>query len=464
MASGAIAEAAARVRAFAAEERLFRRVQGVLVAVSGGADSLAMLVLLRELSQELGLSLTIGHFDHQLRPDSGDDLAFVRGVAADWGIPFVSGEGDAAAAAQDRRRGIEEAARAMRYQFLGFVAAEKRLDAVVTGHTRDDQTETVLLRVLRGTGVRGLQGILPQGTVPDGAQRLLRPLLCLGRADTEAVCAEAGLTPRTDPSNADPRYLRNRVRHELLPSLRAIAPGVEDSLAGIAESAREVFAFIERAAMALTAVRRDVTGAIYEASAFGALPAEAQTLVIEREAAFSKLEPEVNRARLRQLGEVLAAGSGLTAFGDAMVEVSCGLVRIGPALGEAEVSEQVLNVPGVTAAGAWRVTVALDTPPPAPGAIDGRVNPEGLRGALRVRGLVAGDHITANGLDRNLHDFLAAERVPVWERRAAVCIADARSVRTVFLPSRVVAADGSEGDGAWFVRLQPMPATSGRQG
>ncbi len=459
MLNDATSLALAKVESFAGAERLFRRVSAVAVAVSGGADSVACLHLLKALAPKIGLSLTVVHFDHMLRPDSKDDLQAVRELAARLELPFLSGEGEVRRAAAERRMGLEEAARTMRYQFLSFVAAEKRLDAIITGHTHDDHIETILMRVIRGSGIRGLRGILPSTNVPGGgAQRLLRPILCLTRAETEAVCAAVGTTPRDDPSNRDARFVRNRVRHEVLPLLRDLSPGVDRSLAGLAQSAAEAFAPVERAAMAVAALRREVTGAVYDAAAFVALPAEARTLVIEREASFSKLTPDVNRSKLANLDRALRAGSGSVLFGEAAVQISCGQVRIGPPL-EAEPFEgRILNVPGVTLAGRWRVTVTTDRLADAGGGQDGLIDLATLSGALRARALQPGDRIVARGLDRTLADYLASRRFPIWERQAAVAIADARRVRLVFLPSGVVSADVPEGADPWSVRIAPAAA------
>src|SRR3712207_1178044 len=125
----------ARVERFARAESLFRRSRLVMVAVSGGPDSVACLLVLRELGKRLGFELLVAHFDHQLRAESRTDLEWVRDLASRLDVPFLSGEGDVAGVARQQKASVEDTARRMRYQFLGFVAAEKRADAIATGHT-----------------------------------------------------------------------------------------------------------------------------------------------------------------------------------------------------------------------------------------------------------------------------------------------------------------------------------------
>lgn len=424
-----------QVARFCEEERLFRRVGRVLVAVSGGPDSVAALLLLLGLRERFGLEVVAAHFDHRLRPGSAEELERVRRLCDERGVPFRSGEGDVRRAAAERGLGLEEAARTMRYQFLGFIAGKERADAIATGHTADDQAETVLLRVLRGTGVRGLRGMLPAGPVPGAsAQRLVRPLLCLSRAETAAVCAEAGVQPSIDPTNADLAFRRNRVRHEVLPALRAVAPGVDDALRGLAESARELFAGVEKAALAVQPGVRTAAGSIFageRAEAFAGLVAEGRTLVVEREAAFHGLRCEVNRTRLRNLSAVVARGRGRVVFGEAEVEVSCGQVRIGPATPAIVFEAALLNVPGVTMAGPWRVGVAMDGMPAREEARDATVDLREVRGALRVRPSAVGDRIRLGGHEKKLSDALPGLGVPAWERRRLPVIADATRVLAV---------------------------------
>lgn len=426
--------------------------------MSGGPDSLALLHLLLLLRERLGLDLKVAHFDHQLRPGSAEDLQFVREHAAALGLEAVTGEGPVSEVAARQRRGIEETARLMRYQFLAFAAEKEQCDAVVTGHTGDDQAETVLLHLLRGTGVRGLRGMLPAGQVPGAPGRaLLRPLLCLRRADTLAVCRELGLQPRADESNRDPVHTRNRIRSELLPALAAFNPSIDDALLGLAESARDAFGVLERRSFEPRAVERGPVGAIYEAAALAGLPAESLWLVVEREAAFFHLEPAVNRTRLENLRQVLRRGSGSVAFGDTVVDVSAGRVRIGPRLEPVEPLPPVLlDVPGSRRFGPWRVDVLTSPADPAPQAPVAGLAAASLRGALRARHLQPGDRIAWRGVTRKVSDLLIDQKVPAWERPGAVAITDAGGPAAIFTASRVFVRDAGEPPDLW-VRLAPLP-------
>jgi tRNA(Ile)-lysidine synthase len=437
---------------------MFRGARKVMAAVSGGPDSLAMLIVLLDLRERFAFEVVAAHFDHQLRESSRRDLEWVREVCGELDVPFFSGEGDVALAAAEQGTGVEDAARRMRYGFLAFVAGKEGADTIATGHTADDQVETVLMRIIRGSGVRGIRGILPVGDVPGGggAQRLVRPLLQLRRGDTFAICAEAGVVPLHDPSNDDPRYTRNHIRHETLAALRAVNPDVGEALLGLAASAREVFEQVEKQSYSVQPVERLPIGAIFEASRLAGLPGEALTLVVEREAAFFKREPDVNRTRVENLRSVLASGSGQVEFGDIVVEVSCGQARLGPPLLEGEPFEgRLLNVPGVTVAGPWRVIVATDPFPVVAGAGYGRIDSSALQGALRVRPLVAGDRILYHGMERKVSDLLVNEKVPAWERLGLIAIADSERVHSIIGASKELGAEESES--ALYVRVEQRP-------
>jgi tRNA(Ile)-lysidine synthase len=206
---------------------------GVAVAVSGGADSLALLHALRTLAGPRGWRLAVLTVDHGLRPGSAADAAFVADHAKALGLPtrvltLAPGDLD-----PHRPVGPEAAARAARYAALWPAAGELGCAWLATGHTLDDQAETVLLQLLRGAGPDGLAGM----TVRTG--RLLRPLLGVRRADTHAACTAVGLTWREDPTNAEDGPLRNRVRSRLLPLLEELRPGATRTLARTATLAAD---------------------------------------------------------------------------------------------------------------------------------------------------------------------------------------------------------------------------------
>ena len=200
--------------------------------MSGGADSVALLRLLLELRKELGLVLSVVHFNHKLRgADADADENFVAELAKNFHLEFYCESGDVAGLASAKGAGIEAAARDMRYRFFRKLLSDGTLDRVATAHTLDDQAETVLLRIARGAGTRGLAGIYPQLSVP-GSQfseaSIIRPLLGVRRKALESYLHEIGQGWREDKSNRDLRFARNRVRHGVLPRLeRALNPSVQ---------------------------------------------------------------------------------------------------------------------------------------------------------------------------------------------------------------------------------------------
>jgi tRNA(Ile)-lysidine synthetase-like protein len=210
----------------------------VVVGVSGGPDSLCLLHVLRELAPDMVLRLHVAHLHHGLRgADADADAAFVHETATAWELPVVVEHADVATLARQSKLSLEEAAREARYRFLARVAASTGAHAVAVGHTADDQVETVLMHFLRGSGIAGLRGMQPasdfsfrtRGAEPAGAGHratLLRPLLSVSRSEVLDYCAEHGLKPRFDRSNEDTTFLRNRLRHELLPLLETYNPQI----------------------------------------------------------------------------------------------------------------------------------------------------------------------------------------------------------------------------------------------
>ncbi len=221
------------------ERGLLRAGDRVAVAVSGGADSVALLRILLELRSELGIVLTVAHFNHQLRGDDSDaDEHFVAELARQHDLPFFAGRASVREHAAANKLSIEHAARELRYQWLCGLARQQCFDAIATAHNADDQAETVLMKFLRGAGTRGLGGIHPV-LIRDGV-RIVRPLLETSRAEIEAYLHCLNQPWREDHTNRDTRHTRNRIRHELLPRLEQdYNPNLRQLLSETAEIARD---------------------------------------------------------------------------------------------------------------------------------------------------------------------------------------------------------------------------------
>ncbi len=214
----------------------------VLCAVSGGRDSMAMLHLLSVLAAEGDFQVTAAHFNHKLRPTADRDEAFVRDWCRERSIPLTCGAGDVREFAARERLSIEDAARRLRYAFLETAARDMGAGCIATAHHREDNAETVLLHLLRGTGLQGLGGIAPV------RGKIVRPLLEVSRADIDAYVKRNGVPCVEDESNRDTRYTRNRLRLEVLPLLEEMAPGASERIAAAAALLREENGHMQREA------------------------------------------------------------------------------------------------------------------------------------------------------------------------------------------------------------------------
>jgi tRNA(Ile)-lysidine synthase len=205
----------------------------LLIALSGGSDSVALTLILRELAETGGFTLAgLAHFNHQLRPTAVRDEEFCRSLAARLALPIVTGSIDVRAYAADERLGVEAAARRARYAFLHRTAADMDAGRIAVGHTRDDQAETFLLKLIRGAGLNGLGGVYPRRGI------LIRPLIDVSRADLRAYLSDRGQSWVEDESNADLENPRNRIRHRVIPELDAAYRG--STSGAIARAARLV--------------------------------------------------------------------------------------------------------------------------------------------------------------------------------------------------------------------------------
>jgi tRNA(Ile)-lysidine synthase len=251
-----------RVRELEQEARLFTPSGRVVVAVSGGADSITLLHVLMTLRDEFQINLHVATLDHGIRGQHGaDDARFVEKLATDWRIPYTATRIDVPAviraryelikaiepvarrARYDFQRNLEAVARHTRYDFLVKVAREVNASVIATGHNLDDQVETILMHMLRGTGLAGLRGMQPVTpiaalklplSVPADGLRLIRPLLTTPRREIDVYVQALGIVPRHDATNDDPSYLRNRLRHDLTPLLEQIVPNFREAIGRMA--------------------------------------------------------------------------------------------------------------------------------------------------------------------------------------------------------------------------------------
>ena len=301
---------------------LLRPGDRVGIAVSGGADSVALVRLLVELRPELGLVLSVVHLNHKLRgAESDQDEQFVRELAASHDLDIVCESRDAKAYAAEKKLSLETAARRLRYEFFERLLQTRELDKIATAHTIDDQAETVVLKLARGTGTRGLAGIYPKLAVshqPSAVSltksqtnsAIVRPFLATSRKEVEAYLTEIGQIWREDSSNRDLRHTRNRVRHGIIPRLEEhVNPAVRETLAETAEIARaEEEYWMEKVARLLPELWREAenqSGGAVQGNGFGDLPLALQRRIVRAAAESLGLGLE-----FRQVEEVLALKDG----------------------------------------------------------------------------------------------------------------------------------------------------------
>ena len=309
------------------------RGETLLLALSGGPDSTALLDALALLRRPRGFRLVAAHLDHGLRPDSAEDAVHCEAVCRQLGVPLRLGVADVRARAAREHGGIEQAARDERYLFLRALRVEEQAAAIALGHTRDDQAETLLLRLLRGAGTTGL------GAMRRRSGGLLRPLLGVSRAEVLVHLRERSLAWREDPTNADLGYRRNRVRHELLPYLEQwFNPRVRDTLVRTAGLLADEAAFVrEQASALLLRIGREQDGGFRL-----------------RRAGLALAPAALARAALRQ---ALARAAGRVPFGAAHVERVLALAR------RIEATGRTLPLPGGVQARVTRDELLLERHP-----------------------------------------------------------------------------------------------------
>ncbi len=431
-----------RVLRFVQQKGVIPPGERVLAAVSGGPDSTAMLVILSRIKQRLAFEITVGHFDHMLRArrEAEEDEAFVRWLSGRLGLPVLSGRGDVAARARRAHESVEDAARRLRYAFLCRAARAAGSSVVLLGHTLNDRAETVLLHVIRGSGLDGLVGITarsrwPLGRGPDAG----RPVLELTREETERYCRELDIEPRRDSTNDLLIATRNRVRHELLPKLREFNPRVEAALARLAENVASDVDYLDAAGgdawTRVATLDRDCVS--LPRPALEGLHPAVRARIYRR--AFRSLlgsPVDLEAVHVEAMGSLLGKARGRLSLPHGIVAVLTArtlVMRRGPPSSAEQIPETALRVPGVTRVGGWLITAEV-APPPADvrsaGRLEAYLDADAATAALTVRSRKAGDRMRPLGLggEKKVQDILVDAGVPAEERDAAPIVCDARGV------------------------------------
>jgi tRNA(Ile)-lysidine synthase len=421
--------------------------QTVVVGLSGGADSTALLDALAWLAARDGFGVVAAHLDHGLRPGSADDAAACQRLCRQLRVPLRLGRADVRARLARDRAGIEDAARRERYAFLREVMREEGAVAIAVAHTRDDQAETVLLRLLRGSGATGL------GAMRARQGDLLRPLLRLSRKDVLAHLASRGLAWCTDPSNTDKAFVRNRVRHELLPFLVRFNPRIAETLARSASILADEADFAVAAAAELLGRIRRTEGRsalLDRAGLAGAHPAVARAalrLALDDAGGLAGVAA-VHVERLLGLARSAhASGRRMPLPGGREAVVQFGAIRLGPRLGTPSPFALPLAVPGrVTIPGGPTLVLRAARGPASSGPDRAVVAVQGEPLLLRSRR--PGDRVFVRGRSISLKRFLMERHVPVDARAFLPLVASGPDV--LFVPGLPVDSP----PGGRFVRLE----------
>lgn len=416
------------------EHALLRAGGSVLAAVSGGADSVALLHALVGLSPGLRLRISIAHLNHNIRGRAADaDAAFVRSLARRLGVPCIAGDSNVPRIARREGISLEMAAREARYEFLRKAAKRAGADCVATAHTADDQAETILLRLIRGAGGTGLGGIRYRAVI--GGLTVIRPMLDVRKADAIAFLRGIGSEWREDESNSDVEFQRNRIRHEILPLLETtLNPGVRKALLQTGHLLRDEDEWLESLAAGI--LRQCVAGrapGLMSLSSFARHPVAARRRVLRLWLtanrvplelldfdAIARVEALVRAVRRNATvclpgGWVVTKGEGNLAIRrPRKMEMTSfrALVRVP---GETVLAEQGLRIVVTVAPGIVRVR------PKCPGRLPARssLNLRGLkRRRLYVRSWWPGDRINPFGLagSKKIQDVFVDGKVPRDER------------------------------------------------
>jgi tRNA(Ile)-lysidine synthase len=410
----------------------------LVVAVSGGPDSVCLVHILAKLQKELKVSLHVAHLNHQLRgAESEADAQYVSDLARQLDIPATIEGREVKGYQKQQHLSLEEAAREVRYSFLAEVAKTIGAKRVAVGHTRNDHIETILMHLIRGTGTRGLHGLQPcsEWKSKTASTTIIRPLLEVSREETEDYCQSHGLKPRTDASNISLSPLRNRIRHQLLPLLESYNPGIAQALLRTGQIAGDDIAFLDKEVARLwdEVAQEDEKAIVLDKKRFDQLPPALKRYLLR--AAVEKRLGSAKDIEMRHIEEMMsalnkAAGKRLSLPGGLTfsIEYDRYLLASDPAtlsplpiLG----GEFQLKIPGETLLLGWHIKAAV-------------INREGMTendnfiayldldktgDKLLVRGRRVGDRFQPLGLSKpkKVNEFMIDAKIPcTWRQRVPI--------------------------------------------
>lgn len=433
------------VEHFVIEHGLIEKPGPLLIGVSGGVDSVCLLHILTTLSDKMNFDLHVAHLNHQLRGDESDaDAEYVRRLARDLNIASTIDKRDVQEYQAIHQCSLEEAAREVRYAFFSEIAESLGGHIVAVAHTANDQAETILMYMIRGTGLSGLRGMRPlsRWNFPDGKLlTVVRPLLDASREETETYCAIHELNPRYDSSNRSLEYLRNRIRAEIMPKLLDYNPNIVDSLSRMAHIVADDIAFLdaEVAQASETAIEEFPQGILLDNKEFSALPPAVGRHLLR--ASLKRLLGSLRDIELVHIESILSvlaqpAGKqlslpyGLTFYGDykkSIITQGENPLAYLPPLD----SESLLNIPGETAVSGWRITAEViegKCEVQANDQLTAHVDFDVTGNNLFIRSRQDGDRFQPLGMrdTKKLQDFMVDSKIPrAWRDNVPlVCTRD----------------------------------------
>ncbi len=406
----------------------------LLVGVSGGPDSVCLLHILDQLKESLGVRLHIAHLNHMLRGvESDEDGSYVKELSDTLGIPATFGKRDVDAYHREHSLSLEAAAREVRYDFFLHVAESIGAGCIALGHTKDDQVETILMNLVRGTGITGLRGMTPirKLRLPGGGILVVaRPLIEVSRSETEEYCRVHKLSPRSDYSNFSLEYTRNRIRHELVPLLRRYNKNIGVALMRTARAAADELSFIERQVSGEwdRVVREQPNGLLIDNGALLSLHPALQRHLL-RQVVGQILEDltDIESVHIEKMMEALSkpAGKRLSLprglvfhVGYQTCLVTRGSVDICPL--PALKGENRLNVPGDTELPGWLVRASITQHGEKAEGFMACLDLDAAGGDLVLRGRKDGDRFQPLGMGepKRLQDFMVDAKIPrIWRDR-----------------------------------------------